>query len=87
MHLMNKRGIYYITTTKGRISHSVNDIVCLRMRPSQTEHTHKVYSLEDLRELQSKLVLVAAENAISVNNFIEVSNIYLSNFNHSDYIF
>lgn len=83
MHLMNKRGIYYITTTKGRISHSVNDIVCLRMRPSQTEHTHKVYSLEDLRELQSKLVLVAAENADSVNKFIEVSNMNLSNVNHS----
>lgn len=86
MHLMNKRGIYYITTTKGRIAHSVNDIVCLRMRPSQPEHTHRVYSLEDLRELQSKLVLVAAENADSVNKFIEVSNINTSNVNHFVYI-
>ena len=73
MNLMNTRGIYYVTAIPGRILHRPNDAVCLRMRTTPDQTTQKPYKLDDLRELQSKLVLVAAENAENVNKFIEVS--------------
>ena len=74
MDSINTRGIYYIEAIPGRISHSPDDVVYLRMRlrGDQTEQ-QKIFRLDDLRELQSKLVLVAAENADKVNKFIEVS--------------
>ena len=73
MNLMNTRGIYYIEAIPGRILHRSDDAVCLRMRVTSDQGTQKVFKLDDLRELQSKLVLVAAENADNVNKFIEVS--------------
>ena len=71
---INTRGIYYIEAIPGRIIHSSDDAVHLIMRlgHDQTEQ-QKIFRLDDLRELQSKLVLVAAENADKVNKFIEVS--------------
>ena len=78
MNLMNTRGIYYIEAIPGRILHRSDDAVCLRMRVTSDQGTQKVFKLDDLRELQSKLVLVAAENADNVNKFIEVSWFILS---------
>ena len=86
MDSINTRGIYYIEAIPGRIIHSPDDAVCLRMRLAQDQaEQQKIFRLDDLRELQSKLVLVAAENADKVNKFIEVSShhhsdIYCSNF-------
>lgn len=72
MTLMNTRGIYEISAIPGQILHAAEDCVTLRVR----EPVHQkldIYRLENLRELQSKLVLVAAENAENVRKFIEVS--------------
>ena len=73
MDSINTRGIYHIEATPGRIIHSPDNAVYLTMRrgADQTEQQEKIL-LDDLRELQSKLVLVAAENADKVNKFIEV---------------
>ena len=74
MDSINTRGIYYIEAIPGRIVHSPDDAVCLRMRLGcdQTEQ-QKIFRLDDLRDLQSKLVLVAAEYVVKVNKFKEVS--------------
>lgn len=71
MNLINKRGIYYIEAIPGRIIHSFKDAVRLRMRLTNEENEQRIFTLDDLRELQSKLVLVAA------NKFIEVSIVNL----------
>ena len=74
MDSINTRGIYYIEAIPGRIIHSPDDAVCLRMRIGHVQTDQKnIFRLYDLRELQSKLVLVAAENADKVKKFIEVS--------------
>ena len=67
------KGIYAISAIPGKIHHSTEEAVHLRLRDLENEKERKVYSLSDLKELQSRLVLVAAENADSVNRFIEVS--------------
>ena len=72
MTLMNTRGIYEISANPGQILHSTEDCVNLRVVEPVNQKTY-VYRLDQLRELQSKLVLVAAENADNVRKFIEVS--------------
>ena len=75
MNLLSTNGIYYIETIPGRIINSPDDVICLRMRQGHDQQQKKVFRLADLRNLQSKLVLVAAENAEKVNKFVEVSTI------------
>ena len=73
MNLINTRGIYNITAHPGRILHCPDDAIRLLVKMTPNHGTQKVFKLNDLRELQSKLVLVAAENADNVHTFIEVS--------------
>lgn len=74
MDSINTRGTYYIEAIPGKIIHSPDEVVCLRLRLGRDQtKQQKIFKLDDLRELQSKLVLVAAENADKVNKFIEVS--------------
>lgn len=73
MNIINNKGIYAVSAVPGTIHHSAEDAVRLRLRDLENKDDRKVYTLSDLKELQSKLVLVAAENAESVNKFIEVS--------------
>ena len=73
MNTINMKGIYAVSAIPGKIHHSTEGAVRLRLRDLGNEKERKVYSLSDLKELQSRLVLVAAENADNVNRFIEVS--------------
>ena len=73
MNTIIMRGTYAISAIPGKIHHSTEEAVHLRLRHLENKKERKVYSLSDLKELQSRLVLVAAENADSVNRFIEVS--------------
>lgn len=86
MNLINTRGIYYIEAIPGKIIHSSQDAVRLRIRATQDKKEQKIFTLVDLRELQSKLVLVAAENADNVNRFIEVSYITVFLYHFMSYI-
>ena len=74
MHLINKRGLYSISAIPGKILHSIEEAVCMRMRLSGSDDPSEktVFKLDDIKELQSKLALVAAENADSVSRFNEV---------------
>lgn len=72
MNIINKQGIYAVSAVPGKIHHSTEDAVRLRLREVEKEDEQKVFSLSDLKELQSKLVLAAAENADNVKKFIEV---------------
>ena len=70
MNSINTRGIYNITAIPGRILHCPDEAICLRVK--MTSNQSKVFKLNDLRDLQTKLVVVAAENADNVHIFIEV---------------
>ena len=72
MDTINKNGIYEIKGIPGKILHRVDDSLQLFMRRTTNDQDRNSFSLEELKELQSKLVLVAAENADGVNKFIEV---------------
>ena len=74
MHLINKRGLYSISAIPGKILHSIEEAVCMRMRLSGSDDPSKktVFKLDDIKELQSKLALVATENADRVSRFNEV---------------
>ena len=78
MDVINASGVYNITANPGRISHSPEDAIRLRVRMTPDQASQKVYKLEDLKELQSKLVLVAStESTDNVKKFIEVSKVSL----------
>ena len=74
MHLINKRGLYSISAIPGNILHSIEEAVCMRMRLSGSDDPSEktVFKLDDIKELQSKLALVAGENADGVSRFNEV---------------
>ena len=71
MDLFNRRGFYSISAIPGKILHSIEDAVCMRLR-LDNQSDKNVFKLDDIKELQSKLALVAAEKADSVNRFNEV---------------
>ncbi len=73
MNTINEKGIYSVSAFPGRIHHSTENAINLRLRDIEIEDDRKVYNLSDLKDLQSRLVLVAAENAEKVKRFIEVS--------------
>ena len=75
MDTINKNGIYEIKGIPGKILHRVDDSLQLLMRRTSNDQDRNSFSLEELKELQSKLVLVAAENADGVNKFIEVHTV------------
>lgn len=69
MNSINTKGIYQITATPGKILNLPDEAILLKLDANEL----KYFKLKDLLDLQSKLVLVAAENADNVNKFIEVS--------------
>ena len=81
MNLINTRGIYNIAAIPGRILHCSDDAIRLVVKMTRNQGTQKIFKLNDLKELQSKLVLVATENADDVHTFIEVSINHVHNTN------
>ncbi len=73
-------GCYKVGSKGPVINKSHNDVICLRLKDTGTEKcfTRTFYNLEELRDLESKLVLITgsnAENRKKVELFVNVSEI------------
>ena len=78
---INHRGIYQIgCTTQGKGSRNgeetLESVICLTVPPKEGDKETKVYTLDELKDLQSKLMLIAAkgfQGKEEVDTFVEVS--------------
>ena len=70
-------GHYRIGTgTQSKPVHSVHDLISLKLINTDKQLPKTFYSLEDLRDLESKLVLITgskAENRMEVDHYLNVS--------------
>ena len=65
---------HYVVKTMQSNTQSAHDIICLKLKGG-TQLPKKSYSMEELRDLESKLVLIAgskAENRAEVDHFLDV---------------
>lgn len=72
-----KYGCYKLGSARSHICHNYHDVVHLLLKESDKLLTKKSYNLEELRDLESKLVLITgsnAENRAKVDTFIDVRN-------------
>ena len=71
-----KYGCYQIGSTSGQTFQSIHDLINLRLKETKKQLPKIRYSLDDLRDLESKLVLITgskAENRKSVDKFLNVN--------------
>ena len=57
MEAINANGVYKIESREGKLLHSVDDAIALKVK-GDTD-TEKKYDLDKLRDLHSKLVLIS----------------------------
>ena len=73
-------GCYKIGSNRAQICHSYHEVIRLSLKEKERQKrlTKKNYNLEELRDLESKLVLITgsrAENREHVDIFIDVSGL------------
>ena len=71
-----KYGCYRIGSTSGHAVQSIHDVINLVLEGTDRKLPKMRYSLDDLRDLESKLVLITgskAENRKAVDKFLNVS--------------
>ena len=69
-------GHYIIGGVKGKTVHSIHDVIHLKLEKSGRQFSKKSYSLDELRDLESKLVLITGSNAKNreqVEQYLNVS--------------
>lgn len=71
-------GCYFVGSEESQICHSYHEVITLLLQEEEKDKrlTKKKYNLEELRDLESKLVLITgskAENRADVDVFIGVS--------------
>ncbi len=69
-------GCYIVGSSKSRICQSYHDVIHLLLNDKDQSLTKRNFNLEELRDLESKLVLITgskAENRLQVDTFIDVS--------------
>ncbi len=69
-------GCYYIGSVESRICKSVHDVIHLELKENDKPLEKKHYDLEELRDLESKLVLITGskeEYRTQVDTFVDVS--------------
>ena len=69
-------GCYRIGSTSDQAVQSIHDVIDLRLEGTERQLPKMRYSLDDLRDLESKLVLITgskAENRKAVDKFLNVS--------------
>lgn len=68
------------TKDQSKSVHSIHDLISLKLIPTNKHKISKTfYNLDDLRELESKLVLITgsdADNRVEVNHFLNVSSMH-----------
>lgn len=80
MYSILHNGCYTIAGTSGKIMDSISDMILLTLTQEKTQKSRKAlkkkYSLDDLKDLESKLVLITGskvENRDDVDKFLSVS--------------
>ena len=76
MNNIFKYGCYTVGSSKARICQNYQEVIHLSLKEGKKRLTKKNYNLEELRDLESKLVLITgsnAENRAQVDTFIDVS--------------
>ena len=76
MNNILKYGYYSIGSSKNKICHSVHEIISLSLQEKDQRLVKKHYNLEELRDLESKLVLITgskADHRKQVDLFLDVS--------------
>ena len=70
-------GCYKIgTVSYDKPAHSVHDLISLKLENVSQNVEKRIYYLEDLRDLESRLVLITgsqAENRTEVDHYLDVS--------------
>ena len=69
-------GCYTVGGERGKTVHSIHDIIHLKLEERDKHLPKKNYSLDELRDLESKLVLITgskAENRAEVEQFLNVN--------------
>lgn len=72
-------GCYIVGSDKSKICKEYHQVIHLSLQERQKRLTKKNYTLEELRDLESKLVLITGSNAKNrahVDTFIDVSFYY-----------
>ena len=68
-------GCYTVGGEQGKTVHSIHDIIHLKLEGGDKQLSKKSYSLDELRDLESKLVLITgskAENRAEMEQFLDV---------------
>ena len=68
-------GCYRVGSMSGRAVHSIHDVIDLHLEGTERQLPKMMYTLDDLRDLESKLVLITgskAENRKDVDKFLNV---------------
>ena len=79
MNSVLKYGCYLIGSSTPRICQSPHEVIRLELQEREQRLIKKRYNLEELRDLESKLVLITgskAENRALVDLFLDVRRIY-----------
>ncbi len=70
-------GIYHIgVTNQSKLAQSIHDVISIKLIPKDKPLTKTTYNLDELRDLESKLVLITgskAENRTEVDHYLNVS--------------
>ena len=70
-------GRYRVGSKSTQTVHSIHDMIHLKLENTEKQLTQNNFSLDDLRDLESKLVLITgtkAENRKEVDQFLNVSD-------------
>ena len=81
MNNILKCGCYFIGSKKSKIFQDLHDIISLELQEKDQRLVKKKYNLEELRDLESKLILITgskAEHRTQVDLFLDVS--YINSF-------
>ena len=74
-------GCYTVGLSEPKICYNIHEVIHLSLKKEEGHLPKKSYNLEELRDLESKLVLITgsnAENRAQVDTFIDVSLLVFS---------
>ena len=66
-------------STQSKSVHSIHDLIFLKLYPGDEQLTKTCYNLDELRDLESKLVLITgrkAENTVEVDHYLNVRLVF-----------
>ena len=78
MNNILKYGYYTVGIGHSKTVHTIHDVIYLKLKEKDKALHKKSYSLDELRDLESKLVLITGnktQNKMHVDRFLDVSSV------------